>query len=173
MNTVMNVEEGDEIEVEPYKYGKEGDAIASYNDHYVMVRGGKPGETYKLEIDHINQGIIFTELVPTAPRTGDIVEDTEDSDRKEYVVIHRTSMRVKDWEKTDGTTIADHNPDYHEESKNIAVVRTDFMEEQLPEWKEMKLSDIYPEVLEKDGLNWVNFPENRLKVVQKREEVMK
>lgn len=157
----MKYEVGDEITVEPKMYGDEGDAIAYLDDQIVIVQGGKVGQEYTLQIEHISEGAIFTEYVPTAARRKDIVQDHHNEFQGEYVVINRGRMTISDWELEQGDTIADLNPEYPAKMKVINIVNKSKLDEKLEGWEDMPPNDIYPKIKD-EGIKWVNLPEHRL-----------
>lgn len=157
----MVYEVGDEITVKPDRLGKEGDPIANLNGYTVIVQGGTLHEENTLEIVHVNQGVIFTEIAPTAPKRKDIVVDKEEEFEQEFVVINRANMAIKDWELNDGDTIAELNPDYPEKMKCINAVKKEVLDREIEDWEDIPPNEIYP-LIKKEGVDWWNFPENRL-----------
>lgn len=95
---------------------------------------------------------------------GDIVSDRDDEEEVDnLVVVNLPDETVIEWESDEDSTLSERNPGYPPTDDVIVVVKSEKLEEDMPEWEERE-EQYQLETLDEEGMNYECYPSLRLEL---------
>lgn len=125
-------------------------AAADVSSH---TRDKSPPEVPYSDTSHAMSGDI---------NVGDRVADTESDEEKKAVVVLKPDATISEWEVNDDETVADHNPEYDEDSSAVIVAFVEDLDEWWEGWRDEESHELFDKMCER-GHKFYAFPRGRLR----------